>query len=108
MTITPNNKQVNPQQPMFLPVKAGDSFDLLDSILRHWKLVALFSIVGLFVGVVASRYVRDSFENKTMLQLDTKSKSGKAVSDIGDLFDAKSPAVAEIQMRRARQLPKSI
>ena len=98
MTITPNNKQVNPQQPMFMSAKAGDSFDLLDSILRHWKLVVFFSIIGLFVGVVVSRYIRDSFENKTMLQLDTKSKSSKAVSDFGDLFDAKSPAVAEIHL----------
>ncbi|MBQ3778279.1 MAG: polysaccharide biosynthesis tyrosine autokinase, partial [Fibrobacter sp.] len=81
-----------------MSAKAGDSFDLLDSILRHWKLVVFFSIIGLFVGVVVSRYVRDSFENKTMLQLDTKSKSGKAVSDFGDLFDAKSPAVAEIHL----------
>lgn len=83
---------------MFMSAKASDSFDLLDSILRHWKLVVFFSIIGLFVGVVVSRYVRDSFENKTMLQLDTKSKSGKAVSDFGDLFDAKSPAVAEIHL----------
>ena len=83
---------------MFMSAKAGDSFDLLDSVLRHWKLVVMLSIIGLFVGVVVSRYVRDSFENKTMLQLDTKSKSGKAVSDFGDLFDAKSPAVAEIHL----------
>lgn len=98
MAMTSDNKQVNPQQPMFMPFKTGDSFDLLDNLLRHWKMVALFSLVGLLIGVLASRYVRDSFENKTMLQLDTKSKSGKAVSDIGDLFDVQSPAVAEIHL----------
>ena len=98
MTVTPNNKQQNPQQPFFMQVNTGDSFDLLGNILRHWKLVAVLSIVGLLAGTVASRYVRDSFDNKTMLQLDTKSKSGKAVSDFGDLFDAKSPAVAEIHL----------
>ncbi|WP_405327025.1 polysaccharide biosynthesis tyrosine autokinase [Fibrobacter sp.] len=98
MTVTPNNKQQNPQQPFFLQANRGDSFDLLGNIFRHWKLVAVLSIVGLLAGTVASRYVRDSFDNKTMLQLDTKSKSGKAVSDFGDLFDAKSPAVAEIHL----------
>ena len=98
MAMTSDNKQVNPQQPMLMPFKTGDSFNLLDNLLRHWKMVALFSLVGLLIGGLTSRYVRDSFENKTMLQLDTKSKSGKAVSDIGDLFDVQSPAVAEIHL----------
>ena len=98
MTVTPNNKQLNPQPPFFMHANTGDSFDLLGNILHHWKLVAFLSIVGLLAGTVASRYIRDSFDNKTMLQLDTKSKSGKAVSDFGDLFDAKSPAVAEIHL----------
>ena len=98
MTVTPNNNQPNTQLPFFMPIKAGDSFDLFSNVLHHWKLVAFLSIVGLMAGTVFSRYVRDSFDNKTMLQLDTKSKSGKAVSDFGDLFDAKSPAVAEIHL----------
>ncbi|SHK66593.1 polysaccharide biosynthesis tyrosine autokinase [Fibrobacter sp. UWH4] len=98
MTVTPNNNQPNTQLPFFMPIKAGDSFDLFSNVLHHWKLVAFLSIVGLMAGTVFSRYVRDSFDNKTMLQLDTKSKSGKAVSDIGDLFDVQSPAVAEIHL----------
>ena len=85
---------VNPQQP----IKTIDAFELIGSILRHWKIVVTLSILGLLVGVLYSRYTRDSFENKTMLQLDTKSKSGKAVADIGDLFDVQSPAVAEIHL----------
>ena len=85
---------VNPQQP----INTIDVFELLGIFLRHWKIVVTFSIIGLIVGIAVARYTRDSFENKTMLQLDTKSKSGKAVADIGDLFDAQSPAVAEIHL----------
>lgn len=98
MTVTPNNKPQNLQSPFFTHANTGDSFDLFSNVLHHWKLVTFFSLVGLLIGGLASRYVRDSFENKTMLQLDTKSKSGKAVSDIGDLFDVQSPAVAEIHL----------
>ena len=88
------NKQTNIQQP----INTIDVFELLGIFLRHWKIVVTFSIIGLIVGVAVARYTRDSFDNKTMLQLDTKSKSGKAVSDIGDLFDVQSPAVAEIHL----------
>ena len=97
---TPNNKQIN-QLPTINPlqqVNSGDSFELFGSMLRHWKLVVTLSIFGLLVGILYSRYTRDIFENKTMLQLDTKSKSGKAIADIGDLFEAQSPAVAEIHL----------
>ena len=97
---TPNSKQVNqiPAMNMPQPMKTIDAFELLGSVLRHWKLVVFLSMVGILVGVLAACYTRDSFENKTMLQLDTKSKSGKALADIGDLFDAQSPAVAEIHL----------
>ena len=97
---TPNSKQVNqmPAMNMPQPMKTIDAFELLGSVLRHWKLVVFLSMVGILVGVLAACYIRDSFENKTMLQLDTKSKSGKALADIGDLFDAQSPAVAEIHL----------
>jgi len=97
---TPNNKQmnqvsaVNPQQP----INTIDVFELAGIFWRHWKIIVTFSIIGLIVGIAVARYTRDSFENKTMLQLDTKSKSSKALADIGDLFDAQSPAVAEIHL----------
>ena len=94
MNTKPENKQTNIQQP----INTIDVFELAGIFWRHWKIIVTFSIIGLIVGIAVARYTRDSFENKTMLQLDTKSKSGKAVADIGDLFDAQSPAVAEIHL----------
>lgn len=94
MNTKPENKQTNTQQP----INTIDVFELVGIFWRHWKIIVTFSIIGLIVGIAVARYTRDSFENKTMLQLDTKSKSSKALADIGDLFDAQSPAIAEIHL----------
>lgn len=101
MTNTPEQNQ-NTRQPSseFLkPVDmAEDVLEIFSLFRRYWVIFAVFSLIGLIAGVTYARYSRDVFQSKAMLQLDTKSKSGKAIADLGDLFATQSPALAEIHL----------
>ena len=101
MTNTPEQNQ-NRQVPFttaFKPVDlTEDILGLFNLFRRHWLIFAFFSIAGLIMGMTYARYSRDVFQSTAMLQLDTKSKSGKAIAEIGDLFESQSPALAEIHL----------
>ena len=73
-------------------------FELLCIMRRHWFIFAILSFCGLIVGFTYARFSRNQYESTAMLQLDTKSKSSKAIADIGDLFEMQSPALAEIHL----------
>lgn len=73
-------------------------FEWLSIFYRHWFIFALLSFIGLVVGATYARYSRDVFRSTAMLQLDTKSKSGKAIADIGEFFESHSPAKSEIYL----------
>ena len=100
MTNTQENQtnQVPVSQGILKPSDVIDVFELFNIFRRHWLIFAFFSIIGLIAGLTYARYSRDYFQSTTMLQLDTKSKSGKAIADIGELFETQSPAKAEIHL----------
>jgi tyrosine-protein kinase Etk/Wzc len=103
MTNTPDqNQNQNRQLPSSVQFKPTDMTEdilgLMNLFLRHWIIFAVFSFIGLVLGVTYARYSRDVFQSSAMLQLDTKSKSGKAIAEIGDLFETQSPALAEIHL----------
>ena len=92
----------NRQLPSSVPFKPTDMTEdilgLFNLFLRHWVIFAVLSFVGMVLGITYARYSRDVFQSTAMLQLDTKSKSGKAIAEIGDLFESQSPALAEIHL----------
>ena len=90
--------QVPASQGIFKPSEVIDIFVLFDIFRRHWFIFAFFSIIGLIAGITYARYSRDVFQSTAILQLDTKSKSSKAIAEIGDLFESHSPALAEIHL----------
>ena len=101
MTNTTEQNQ-NRQLPSSVPFKPTDMTEdilgLFNLFQRHWVIFAVLSFVGLVLGITYARYSRDVFQSTAMLQLDTKSKSGKAIADIGELFETQSPAKAEIHL----------
>ena len=100
MTNTPEKQtnQVPAMQGILKPSDVIDVFELFNIFRRHWLIFAVLSFLGLVAGLTYARYSRDLFQSTTMLQLDTKSKSGKAIADIGELFETQSPAKAEIHL----------
>ena len=100
-----NVKNAPEQNQRALPAMAFNPTDMTDDILgmlnlvrRHWFALIFFSVVGLIIGLTYARYSRDVFQSTAILQLDTKSKSGKAISDFGDLFETHSPALAQVYL----------
>ena len=100
-----NVKNTPEQNQRVLPAMAFNPTDMTDDLLglltlvrRHWFALLFFSIVGLIIGLTYARYSRDVFQSTAILQLDTKSKSGKAISDFGDLFETHSPALAQVYL----------
>ena len=100
-----NAKNAPEQNQRVLPAMAFNPTDMTDDLLgllslvrRHWFALLFFSIVGLIIGLTYARYSRDVFQSTAILQLDTKSKSGKAISDFGDLFETHSPALAQVYL----------
>lgn len=92
-----NQKQNSQCSEHSKPVDAAqDILNLLNIIRHHWIIIVIFTIVGLMAGVTYSRYSRNLYESTTLLQLDTKSKSNRAIADISSLFEQQSPAKAEI------------
>ena len=75
-----------------------DLLGLLNLFRRHWRIFSFCTFVGLIAGLTYARYSRDVFQSIAMLQLDTKSKSGKAIAEMGDFFETHSPALAEIHL----------
>jgi len=94
-----NQNMRQPSADFLKPVDmAEDVLEMFNLFRRYWYIFAILSFVGLVAGVTYGRYSRDVFQSTAMLQLDTKSKSSKAITDIGDIFATQSPALAEIHL----------
>src|SRR5690554_2973584 len=90
--------------------KNDDEIDLLEIffILRErWKLLALFTFIGLCVGVFFISWIRAQYASDVLLHIDSKNK-GSAVVEMGALFDVESPAETEIRLIKSRKVLASV
>ena len=90
--------------------KNDDEIDLLEIffILRErWKLLALFTFIGLCVGVLLISWIREQYASDVLLHIDSKNK-GSAVVEMGALFDVESPAETEIRLIKSRKVLASV
>lgn len=96
------NKKNAQVPPMVYPYPEEDDGEPLSETLKYlagrWKLILFVGILGLVVGMLFARYTRDQYKSSAMLQLDTKSKKGSAMADLGGLFEAASPAATEVEL----------
>ena len=83
-----------------------DLMTLLFAILRGWKIIVFFAILGLIVGVLYSRYVNPTFRSDAIIQIEENSKGAAALgADISELIGSQaSKAEAEAELIKSRMI----
>ncbi|MGP4865170.1 polysaccharide biosynthesis tyrosine autokinase [Psychrobacter sp. T6-5] len=83
-----------------------DLMALLFAILRDWKIIIFFAVLGLVIGVLYSRYVNPTFKSDALIQIEENSKGVAALgADISELVGSEvSKAQAEAELIRSRMI----
>lgn len=83
-----------------------DLMALLLVLLRGWKVVVFFAVLGLIIGILYSRYVNPTFKSDALIQIEEESQGLAALgSDISELVGSeKSKAEAEAELIRSRMI----
>ncbi|MEJ6552464.1 GNVR domain-containing protein [Psychrobacter pacificensis] len=83
-----------------------DLMALLFAILRGWKIIVFFAVLGLIIGVLYSRYVNPTFKSDALIQIEENSKGVAALgADISELVGSEvSKAQAEAELIRSRMI----
>ncbi|WP_025647173.1 MULTISPECIES: polysaccharide biosynthesis tyrosine autokinase [unclassified Psychrobacter] len=89
--------------------KEDDEIDLMAlllALLRGWKTILFFAILGLLIGILYSRYVNPTYKSEALIQIDEKSSGVSALGgDISELIGAEdSKAQAEAELIRSRMI----
>lgn len=89
--------------------KEDDEIDLMAlllALLRGWKTILFFAILGLLIGILYSRYVNPTYKSEALIQIDEKSSGISALGgDISELIGAEdSKAQAEAELIRSRMV----
>src|SRR5699024_10150075 len=83
-----------------------DLMALLFAILRGWKIIVSFAVLGLILGILYSRYVNPTIRSDALIQIDEQSKGISALgSDISELIGSEeSKAQTEAELIRSRMI----
>lgn len=83
-----------------------DLLALLLALLRGWKTILAFTLLGLLLGITYSRYVQPTFQTDGLIQIDSQSKGISALgSNISELVGTESsPAEAERELIKSRMV----
>lgn len=77
-----------------------DLVGLLKLLLRGWKVILFFVLLGVAIAILYSRYVTPIFASEAMIQVSEKSQGisglGENISDLIEEEDSKSQAEAEL------------
>ena len=83
-----------------------DLMALLFAILRGWKVIVFFAVLGLVIGVLYSRYENPTFKSDALIQIEESAQGFSALgSDMSELIGAKeSKAQTEAELIRSRMI----
>jgi len=83
-----------------------DLMALLFAILRGWKIIVFFAVLGLVIGILYSRYVNPTFKSDALIQIEQNSQGISALgSDISELIGSEaSKAQTEAELIRSRMI----
>lgn len=83
-----------------------DLMALLFAILRGWKIVLFFALLGLLLGVLYTRYVNPTFRSDALIQIEEGSKGVAALGEnISNLVGSDaSTAQTEAELIRSRMV----
>ncbi len=89
--------------------KEDDEIDLMAlllALLRGWKTILFFAILGLLIGILYSRYVNPTYKSEALIQIDEKSSGiSELGGDISELIGAEdSKAQTEAELIRSRMV----
>ncbi len=77
-----------------------DLSDLFGSLLRGWKTLLLFALLGLAIGLLYTRYVNPTFQSNALIQIDDRSQGvsalGENISNLVGPEASKSQAEAQL------------
>ena len=93
--------------------KSSNDVDLLALVfvlLRGWKIVLFFALLGLIIGVLYSRYENPTYKSDALIQIDTTSQGVSALgTNISDLVSTDvSPAQTEALLIKSRMILKPV
>ncbi len=83
-----------------------DIMALLFAILRGWKVIVLFAVLGLVIGILYSRYVSPTFKSDALIQIEQNSQGISALgSNVSELVGLEvSKAQTEAELIRSRMI----
>ena len=83
-----------------------DLMALLLALLRGWKVILFFILLGLVLGILYSRYVNPTYRSDALIQIDEKSSGLPALGEnISDLLGSEnSKAQTEAELIRSRMI----
>ena len=83
-----------------------DLMALLLALLRGWKVILFFILLGLVVGVLYSRYLNPTYRSDALIQIEEKSSGVPALGEnISDLLGSEaSKAQTEAELIRSRMI----
>lgn len=87
----------------------NDSIDLLALLLvllRGWKIIIFFALLGLAIGMLYSRYLNPTFKSDALVQIDEKSQGIAALGEnISELIGSEvSKAQTETEIIKSRMV----
>ncbi len=83
-----------------------DLMALLFTILRGWKIIVFFAVLGLIIGILYSRYINPTYKSDALIQIEENSQGIAALgSDISGLIGPEaSKAETEAELIRSRMI----
>lgn len=86
--------------------KNNDLLGLFLVLLRGWKIIALFAILGLIIGVLYVRYENPTFKSDALIQIDETSQNLSGLgTNIAELLPPDDSSVqAQIKLIRSRMV----
>ncbi len=101
-----NSKDLSRHDTLRDTDKNNDLLGLFLVLLRGWKIIALFAILGLIIGLLYVRYENPTFKSDALIQIDETSKNLSGLgSNIAELLPPDDSSMqAQIKLIRSRMV----
>ncbi|WP_299219152.1 polysaccharide biosynthesis tyrosine autokinase [Psychrobacter sp. FBL11] len=90
--------------------KEIDLSSLLGSLLRGWKILLFFTLLGLIAGIIYTRYVNPTFQSDALVQIDANPQGVSALGEnISNLVGSgSSQSQEEAELIKSRMVLKPV
>ena len=101
-----NSKDLSRHDTLRDSDKNNDLLGLFLVLLRGWKIIALFAILGLIIGLLYVRYENPTFKSDALIQIDETSQNLSGLgSDVAKLLPPDDSSMqAQIKLIRSRMV----